>query len=270
MPIPGGFGVAPTVALSALSSPSPGVRVTCTLLDATTQTIDVWRTSASQGRVLVRGAARAIAAGSFGVDDFEAPIGELLTYTAATYDIADVSSDESVGVTITLSTDRAWLTDPILPNTAAQVTIRDFSTRRRKIDADLLLPIGATRPLMVSGTRQAGEGTLVLATTSLAGTRDLRELLERNPVLLLRAPSDDYDIGAEFLGITDYAETRYGKIREGGRYFSLEVTYVQRPDPSITGPLWTWDDLAASGKTWSQVAASGYTWLQLKQLGPPP
>lgn len=267
MPAPGGFAGAPTVAVAAVSSPQPGVQVTCTALDASAVAITVYRSSVT-GTFVVRGADHAVASGAFTVTDFEAPIGEVLSYTAETYDAAGVTSDLGGPANITLTSARAWLSDPLDPTQATPVYVKSAEERVRAVDSVMLLPIGASAPIMVSGVRQTGAGTIVLTTVTLADTRTLRGITD-GPVLLFRAPTTTWDLGTLFLGVGTIREDRRGKLAEGTRDFSLDYVVVQRPSPTIAAPLYTWDVLAQTGKTWGQVLASGRTWLTLQTLGPP-
>lgn len=267
MPIPGGVATPPTLTVTAVGAPSPGVLVNVTSVATTADTITVWRTTASLGRVIVRGASRAIVGGTFTVTDYEVPLGELASYTAATFDVGGISSDEATPATITVGSDRSWLSDPLEPTAAAQVWIRDAGDRERPIDSQMLLPVGAKYPTMVYGVRQGGQGTLSLATLTLADTVTLRAITESG-VLLLRAANATYDLGAVFLGVPTLTERRIGKLAHGYRYFDLQYVQVARPDPSIPSPLYDWDAVTASGKTWTQLAATGKTWITLQQTGP--
>jgi hypothetical protein len=267
VPIPGGAGVAPVLTLTAVGAPSPGVLINVTSVDTAATTITIYRTTGSGGRVIVRGASGAIVSGTFTVTDFEVPLGEVATYTAATFDVGGVASDESAGVAITVNSDRSWLTDPLEPASAARVWIRDPGDRERALESAMLLPIGATAPTMVYGVRQLGAGQLSIATLTLADTIALRTITEGG-VLLLRAALSAHDIGTMYLGVPSLTERRIGKLAEGSRYFDLTYVRVARPDPSIPAPLFDWDAVAASGKTWSQLSATGKTWITLQQTGP--
>jgi hypothetical protein len=63
-------------------------------------------------------------------------------------------------------------------------------------------------------------------------------------------------------------ERRVGRIQDPVRYVELaDAVMVQRIAPEIAGPLWTWEDVKATGISWSQLAATK-TWLQLLRDGP--
>jgi len=266
MPIPGGFATAPTVTATPLATPSPGVQLVVSGVDASAATVTIWR-SDSAGKNIVRGASNVLIAGSFTVDDFEAPIGELLTYTAVTFDVFGVSSDESTGTTITLSSTGTWLSDPLTPSTAVQVTIADFPEVSRIIDAEMLTPVGATAPIMIAGVRSKGAGSLTLATTTLLALQSLRTVIDDSPVILLRVSVTDWDIAAQHYGVQNVTERRIGKLAEPTRLMTLDVTAVQRPSPDIAGPLHTWSEVLSKGLSWKGIADADLTWLQLAQRG---
>jgi hypothetical protein len=266
MPIPGGFGTAPTVAVLALSSPSPGVQITVSAMDAGANTVVVYRTD-SAGKTIVRGAANSLVAGPFTCDDFEAPIGELLSYTAVTFTVGQVQSDESPAALLTLVSTSTWLSDPLVPTTAVSVTVGEFPDRTRDIDASILRPIGSDAGIIVAGVRGKGSGVLTLVTLALDRLNALRAVLTSTPIILLRSPYVSWDIGTQFLGVQGIVERRIGPMAEPARYVALDVSYVKRPAPAIGGPLHTWDELKSKGYTWNALAAADLTWLQLAQRG---
>jgi hypothetical protein len=254
------------VAVSALSSPSPGVQVTVTLPAAGAINVTVFRSSSS-GTVIVRGASHTTIAGSFTVADFEAPIGEVLSYTAVTFDLADVQSDESGPATITLASATAWLSDPLDPASATTIRIKALPEREYSLDFALMSPIGSDSPVQVSGVRQRGAFKLSLVTLSAAERTALRTLFLRAPVVLLRAPVAAWDLGSEFLGVGAVTERRVGLLAEQSRVTDLDCTYVQRPAPELAAPLHTYAEMTATGLTYRQIRDTGRTYLQLVQLG---
>lgn len=271
MPIPGGFATAPTVTVAALASPAPGVQVTVSLPDPSAVAVTVWRTSPSRPEAqIVRGAVQTTIAGVFTVADFEAPLGEVLSYTAATFDASLVQSDESIPATITLASDVAWLTDPLDPTTAVACRLREAPSRLLPIDRVVGRPVGGTRGVQISSQRQEGSLDPLAFTAPDATTRiALVGVLKAAPVVLLRCPDPAWDVPAEFLGIGNVSVRRISpKVQHPARYLECENDIVERPDPTIAGAVHTWDELTGSGKTWAQVAA-GRTWVTLAQQGPP-
>jgi len=267
MPIPGGFGTPPTVSVLALATPSPGVQVTVTNMDVNAATITVWRVSASYSKVAVRGASNTLVAGPFTVDDFEAPLGEQLTYSAVTYDSGGVPSDESDGTNITLVSTSTWISDPLIPTSAITVRIGDFPERTREIDAEFMRPIGSDTSIMVAGQRARGSGQLMLVTTTLDDLNDLRGVLMQTPLILIRAPYASWDLGSEFLGFQNVSEKRIGPLAEPTRQIVSDIVYIQRPVPEIAGPLHTYAELAGKGYSYTILSAADLTYLQLAQRG---
>jgi hypothetical protein len=203
------------------------------------------------------------------VADFEVPIGESVIYSAATFDANDVPSDESAGNPITLTSITAWLTDPLTPATAVAVYLKDPPNQTLDIDRTLILPIGTTDPLQVSGERQSGSyDKLVLVALDETTRIKIMAVLASAPVVMLRAPDPSWDMPAVPLGIGGVRKMRIGRVQNPERYIELaDATIVARTDPSIAGPLWTWDDVLATGISWNQLAATK-TWLSLLRDGP--
>jgi hypothetical protein len=257
----------PTVSVLALASPSPGVQITVGSFDSSSYSVSVFRSSASSPMAPVRGAVNQIFAGSYTVDDFEPPLGELLTYTAVGYRIDGTPSPQSTGVTITLASASTWLSDPITPGSAVAVRIGSAGDVDHDIDAAFLGVIGSDSPVMIAGTRQLGSGQVTFTVTDLASLLALRAVLLQAPVMLLRTPNSTWDIGARFLGIAKVSEKRVGPLAEPTRLVVCDVTYVRRPDASLAGPLHTWNELLGKGYTWSQLANADLTWIQLEQRG---
>jgi hypothetical protein len=267
MPIPGGFFTAPTVTVTALSAPSPGVQVTVTLPAAGTTTVTVYRTDGTGQRVIVRGASKAVIAGAFTVADFEAPFGQTLTYTAVTYDPAGVASDESAGAAIIVGSATSWLTDPLAPDNAAPVRLRTPPDETLEIDRDIMTPVGSALGIQVSGTRSQGSYSLTLTAENATVRNTIRAVLRAAPVVLLRVPDPTWDLPAAFLGVGTIVMRRIGRIGEGARYIDLEATIVARPAPELAGPLYTYADMTGTGKSYTQLTATGRTYLQLVQQG---
>lgn len=259
----------PTLTVASLSTPSPGVRVVVTGRAADSSYATVYRTDAQSGKVTVRGAQQQVMAGTFTVDDFEAPLSIPLVYTAITHKADGTPSDESAGQTITLSSTSSWLTNPLDPTQALTVRIADDPWTEQDIEAVFLLPIGSAAPNMISGTRQtASARPLMLYTATLSDLSSLRALLSSAPVLLLRTYDTTWDIGAIFVGSARITTKRTSKmLAEPSRYVLLDARAVARPDPSVEGPLYTYADLTGHGYVYAQVVAAGATYLRLAQNG---
>jgi len=263
-----GFGGAPAPIISAVAVaiPSPGVTITCTFVPLTANTITIYRQS-SAGKIPLRGATNALIAGTFVVNDFEAPLNENLIYTAVTFDNAGVPSSESIAQIINLSSVYTWLADPITPSSAAPVRIKDFPMRSNPIDFTLLNVVGSDAPIMVAGARQMGAGKLSILTSTLNELNTLRALLATSPVLLLRAPSATWDIGSAYIAVGNVDEKRVGLISDPMRVVDMDVTFVNPPSSVISGSLHSYAELDSKGYTYRSLSSPDLTYLQLAQRG---
>lgn len=269
MPIPGGYAPASTVAVAALAVPSPGVQVTVTAIAAGAATVTVFRAAPGGAPVPVRGASRAVVAGtSFTVADFEAPLGVLLTYTAISYDAAGGPSDESAGATITLASTVAWMTDPLTPSLAEQFMLARAPDQVMDIDTDLAVPIGATRPLLDAGPRQDGTFNLAFSACTPEDRDALRALLKATPIVLLRFPDTTWDVPSDYYAIGPLRVARLGPLLQvQGRRLEADATLVAPPAADIAAPLHTYAEMSATGLTYQQIKDTGRSYLQLVQLG---
>jgi len=268
-----GFGgsPAPVLQLTSLNTPSPGVRVTVSYVAPDADKITIYRTT-SRGTVSLRGATEKILTGlPFVVDDYEAPLNEVLTYTAITKTVLAVPSTTSALYTIQLDSVYTWLTDPVVPTNATAVRVHSFPDLVRTIDNAMLNVIGSPSPVMVSGQRLTGSGRLSLVTLTLNELEILRSVLDSTPVVLLRAPAYTWDIsdgGAAFFGIGTVTEKRINRlISDPTRLIEMDVTVVSQPPTTLTGALHTYAEIALKGYIYRNLSDPNLTYLQLSQRG---
>lgn len=261
---------APTLAALALTTPSPGVRLTVTNPAVGSVTYTVRRSSASsEPGTVVRGASKKIIVGAATVADFEVPLGEAVTYEAVTYDALGEESTPSAPVVITVASGTPWLTDPLNPDAALPVTFDYHApSRSMPVEQEAMYPLGSARAVVVSGRRALGTYGLSLAACTLADLQALRSLLLGLTVAMIRVPDPTWDVPQDYYALGEVAESRVSQLlRVGGRVFSFPATLTRRPDPSIEAPLWTYADSTATGRTYAQSTALGRTYLVRSQGG---
>jgi hypothetical protein len=232
-------------------------------------TVTVKRTATNGKSVAVRGAMHEVVAGTFSVDDFEPPIGEVSVYSAYTQDAGDVPSTESSGTnfTVTQANPLSWIADPLDPSTATSVRVGSMGDRTMAVPSEMLPIIGSATPVLVSGVRQEGFSTITFVAVTLAELQALRNVLLQTPIVLFRAPGPSWDVGAVFLGIGDVIEKTIGPITDTNRHVTAVATRITRPDSSLAGPLHTYGDLASRGYTYRNLSDPDLTYLQLAQRG---
>lgn len=276
----------PGIALTAGSDPSPAVSVTVTGLSAVgVSTVTVWRTYGGLPREAVRGAHRWVGTAGFQVWDYEAPIGVPATYDL---DVTGPTIPDTLTATITLVSDKAWLSDPLNPRLCVPVTcgVNHLSTPgfdpnaypgltaatlaevHRKCDTGSVAVLGSRRPVALAGQRMAESDLPVEITTdddSYAGL--LTVLLEEaHPVLLRSLPCMQHLVrGSAHLSIPDVTLRPTTYDLGGWRRWSFTADVVRGPGIALLAPLWTYADVATSYATYAALAATGRTYLALQE-----
>ena len=194
--------MAVAVALEALlSDPCPRVGVTVTGLGTSSASVvSVWRVADGE-RNPVRGARRTTMTDSSYVVDFDAPLGRPITYEVEV--ISGPSGASRVtSSAVTVSSDTGWITDPLIPQSAVQVSRRMVPggevvfavSAMAKLDyvadAQVFKVLGSDRPMALFGQRMAAAGVdFSLITNAAEQNTRLSNLLKSSAQLLVRVPA---------------------------------------------------------------------------------
>ena len=211
-------------------------------------------------------------AGAATLYDYEAPYGQLVTYTT------DAAGSPSV--TTTLDVADIWLIHLQVPARSVLVPkVSDLGNRSYDLDVGVFPILEREFPLTATaGARQAASGTLTVGTFTLAELQALKDVLADGSVLLLNVPQS---LGwgfptsyLQFFGVDENRVIDYGPWQH--RDWPLPYQTVDRPAGGTqAGVSWndvatvgdddytaaegsafaTWDDVAAAYDAWSQVAA---------------
>lgn len=212
-----------------------------------------WRT--------VRGAQR-LDTTSIAIDDYEFTPGVLNSYRAISLSPVDVVlGTESTTVTPTI--DRVWFKSIARPFLNRKVVVRDYSSITRRSRAGVFEIPGRSFPVRVGDAASSRSWTMEVLTADLAEAQSLEYLIASGDVVLVQVPPA-YDIPGGYVGLGDMTRGRVSRpLSDGRRQFSLPMTEVAAPAPSIVGYAGTWEGLMAEFGTWSAITAAFPTWADL-------
>jgi hypothetical protein len=184
--------------------------------------------------------------------DFEAPNGRTVHYRARALhlssDVYAASPGWATGSGAWTSTSW-WLKSPELPALNTTVAIRSAGTDQRDARQGVFLPLGATRPIVVSDTRGGRTGTIVLKLATAALQDAVDALLDSNTTLLLQSPASDR-WGSRYLRPGNHTRARPVDVQDIAVTFdSIEWTEVAAPSGPTSGwppPLLPSDGLLPS------------------------
>ena len=220
----------------------------------------------SAGRTAVRGAAHASISGTFFVVDFEAPLGEPVSYTAIGYDTQDRPSEPSlVSTAVTLAGDGGcpWVHDPLIPSGATRWLVTDWTERTHGRDRSVLWPIVSDVAVVITGPRQKPASTMELITRT-DGDAQALVVLSDSPALLIRPdPSWGWRYGYYNVGELEERRRVPGRPANPDRLWSLPLTPVAPPPPELEAPAHTWAEVIRLYDRWRSVVATKRSWLDL-------
>ena len=256
------------VALEALlSDPCPRVGVTITGLGtASASVVSVWRVADGE-RNPVRGARRTTMTDSSYVVDFDAPLGRPVAYEVEV--ISGPSGASRVtSSAVTVSSDTGWITDPLIPQSAVQVSRRMVPggevvfavSAMAKLDyvadAQVFKILGSDRPMALFGQRMAAAGIdFSLITNAAEQNTRLANLLKSTAQLLVRVPA------SWTTAIPGSCFTLVGSVSEvpveasiGGALSSWSLTgdTVAAPTIKVLTATFTYGDVEALFNTYQQ------------------
>lgn len=208
------------------------------------------------------------------VYDYEAPFGQLVTYTATgTYTPAGGGApvDFSASATATLDESNAWLIHPTYPSLSVPlgrdgddgvlVTNATATETTHTVPLAIFRPSGRRRAVVFPlGPRRDGEWSLVLFTHSFPARNAVMALLGDGAPLMLRSPAGrSWDLPDGWYSVGDVVPKRVGPV---AREMSLPLTPVDSP-PVNLAPATTWGDLVDAGLTWGDVLNDYGTWYDV-------
>ena len=226
----------------------------------------MWRVADGE-RNPVRGARRTTMTDSSYVVDFDAPLGRPITYEVEV--ISGPSGASRVtSSAVTVSSDTGWITDPLIPQSAVQVSRRMVPggevvfavSAMAKLDyvadAQVFKVLGSDRPMALFGQRMAAAGVdFSLITNAAEQNTRLSNLLKSSAQLLVRVPA------SWTTAIPGSCFTLVGSVSEvpveasiGGALSSWSLTgdTVAAPTIKVLTATFTYGDVALLTSTYQQ------------------
>jgi hypothetical protein len=255
----------PVLALLAKTdAPTDRVQVTITDLPPGNNVVNLWRSSSETARQAVRGVRRRTFVTSDFVEDFEPPLNTLLTYELEIVGGLGVGATSSTA-TITLTTTRGWIQDPLDPTTAVPIyadvstlgpNLTDSAIRSVEYPVDkTVLPIsGSKLPMVLLGQRRAASDvSFEMESDSATYNGQLRDLTTNSPLLLIRPLPvwSDAMPGLCYVAADSIKETRegWGNLKT----WSITSPLYAPPTMDVLVPTWTYGDVAALWSTYQQA-----------------
>lgn len=198
------------------------------------------------------------------ISDYEFTPGVINTYRARSFSAVDVVLGTETN-TITPTIDRMWLKSVTRPFLNMPVTVRDYSPVSRKSRAGLFDIPGRSLPIRVGDAASSRSWTTEVITYNLLEARALEFLIESGDCVYVQVPSG-FDIPGGYVGLGDMGLARISRpLSDGRRQFSLPMTAVAPPPPSVVGYTATWAGLLDEFGTWTAVLAAFPTWNDVLQ-----
>jgi len=249
-----------------LSDPCPHVGVTITGLGIGASVVSVWRTADGE-RSPVRGARRLPMSDASYVVDFDAPLGRPVSYEVEV--VSGPSGPSRVtSSSVTVDSVTGWLMDPLIPQTAVQVSRRMVpggeivfsASAMAKLDyvadSQVFKILGSDKPMALFGQRMAAAGVdFSLITNAAEQNTRLAALLKSTAQLLVRVPASWTTAipGTCFTAIGSVSEAPV-EAAAGGvlSAWSLTGDTVAAPTIKVLTATFTYGDVALLTSTYQQ------------------
>lgn len=202
------------------------------------------------------------------VDDYEFPVGVLITYRTRSY-----TNDEVLGVTTTcqieVDLDDVWIKSigrPFLNQILHCVSNPTPIVRRARNGISPI--VGRSYPVAVTDLRGSREVTVPVITQTTQEREDLDLLLASGDPVFIHAPAG-HPLPTMYAVIEDTSESRPVRNRlcnNDWRLFELPLVEVAAPGPDVVGSTSTWQTVVNTYATWADVIANNATWASLLDL----
>ena len=211
------------------------------------------------------------ALGSVFVRDYLPPLNTPATYRAT----VTGGSTATVTAGITVSSDCAWLQDPLAPRNAIPLwgttsggkvllALGSLRTLKRAQQVDTVTPLGASLPVASIGVRQAPSGIPLRLVTDIAqeGGALLKMLNAAGQLALRGLPFTGLLPPVAHVAVGDVSEERRGR-RGNVTVYTLQARQVRPISMRVIVPWWTYDQVKAlvqsqvgTGATYAAVIAA--------------
>lgn len=211
----------------------------------------------------VRGGKIAVANGAFlhTVDDYEFAAGVANSYRIRV--LANQENTPDVLVAQAIATlppvlDAVWLKFIAQPALNRRVALTDWSDISRPSRVALYDVQGRSDPVAVTDVHGSRRVTVQLRTSTVEDGNVLDEALSQGRPLFLHVPIS-VALPSLYAVAGDYSYSRPAKLSPV-RVWSLPLTEVAAPPPSVVGAATTWQSILDTYSSWSDVLAAFATW----------
>lgn len=203
------------------------------------------------------GSAVGIAGTNAQVDDYEFVPGVQVIYRCRTYTAAGVLVDYFT-TTAVQDLPQVWLKVPAAPFLNTPVIVADRSEIRRKSRSGLFDVVGRTLPVMVGDVAGSLTYTLQVLTETATEESDLDYLFASGEVVFLHVPSTVQHFPGGYFAAGDVSREPTMRLSPR-RVWSIPLTEVAAPGPSVVGSTYTCASVLADYSTVSAMIAANAT-----------
>lgn len=206
----------------------------------------------------VRGAVSIVpSSGSYFVWDYEAPFSVSVHYEAT-----DGTLTATADVTLPITA--AFLRAPGLPSLDREILPADVPTVSRPRPTTVLRPIGRRTPVVLSGTRSAGEFTLLVWARSYTEADELLALVDNAAVALLLMPGTR-GLDRVYVSVGDIEEQPITGYRDDDwTLWALSCVVVNSPVGDTTGdPTASYQAILDTHTSYAALWAANDTYLDV-------
>jgi hypothetical protein len=195
-------------------------------------------------------------AGSAAVDDYEFPVGVLVTYRVRSYNASDVLQT-TFTTTITQNVDEVWVKVPARPFLNMPVTVTGVGEVTRPARNGVFQVSGRSFPVAVSDARQSRQFPIEVMTETPTEAEAFDFLLMSGEPIYLQVPTG-FPVPSVYAVIGDVTITEPAR-GDPTRLFTLPLVEVAQPGPDIIGTTYTIQSMLNEYATISAVMAGNAT-----------
>lgn len=254
------IALAATADTSPLGVPRVRLGVTWTNTPVPTQVV-VWRSDPSGDAGPIRqGNPVVLAAGVATVFDYEAAFGSTVTYSVS------LTAGSPAGALTSFTVPDPgvpWLVHAGLPElSVALPLVTDWPGWQYAVPQGVFAVAGRRAPVVVTGRRQTGVGSLSLVTQSPDEDRRLQRILDDGTALLLKGSSADEPVN-RWVAVGDVTDQPYrtpvgGQLRDLVEW-TLQLRVVDAPSGTALAPV-TYADSSLSFSSYADAATKAPTY----------
>jgi hypothetical protein len=202
------------------------------------------------------------------VDDYEFPVGQLITYRVRSYSDQDVLAATTT-CQITVDLDQVWFKSigrPFL-NQAIRCVGNPSPIVRRARNG--IFPIvSRSFPVAVTDLRGSRELTQIVVTRTTQERNDLDLLFASGDPIFIHTPAN-YPLPTMYAVVGDTSEERPVLNRlcdDDWRRWEVPLVEVAAPGPDVVGSTSTWQTVVNTYATWADVLLAHSTWASVLEL----